>query len=291
MRTLGKGLAALLLTLLIAIVIFRERVLDLYEQATPIEYQLPDTGVVLPSSLLAEDTQWQTLFNGKNLEGWTPKFSGFAAGENYRNTFRAESGVLSVDYSDWPNFDGEFGHLITKVGFSRYLLRLEYRFVGQQITDSQSMAWAKRNNGVMLHSQSAESMSLDQAFPVSIEAQLLGGLGADQGERPTGNLCTPATNVMLQGELYRAHCTPSVSSTFHGDQWVKAEFEVLGSERLRHFINGKMVFEYSQPQYDPFSADSKHLGKTTGVISSGHIALQAESHPTEFRNIEILPLP
>ncbi len=290
MRRLGRLLGFLLLAILIIIVIFRDRVVDLYQQASPIDYQLQSSGVVLPSSEVAEDAQWQSLFNGENLDGWTPKFSGFAAGENYRNTFRAENGVLRVDYSDWPDFNGEFGHLISNASFSRYILRFEYRFVGEQVTDDTSMAWAKRNNGAMLHSQAAGSMSLEQQFPVSIEAQLLGGLGVEAGERATANLCTPATNVVLNGEIYRAHCTPSVSKTFHGDQWVSAEFEVLGSERLRHFINGELVFEYTQPQYDPFSKDSKHLAKTDGLISSGHIAFQAESHPTEFRNIEVLAL-
>ncbi|MFK8020230.1 MAG: DUF1080 domain-containing protein [Pseudomonadales bacterium] len=288
MRVVAKLLAGILGLLVIAGLILHERVLDLYEQATPMEYQLSDSSVPLPSSQLPENTVWQPLFNGDKLDGWVPKFAGLPAGENYRNTFRAEDGLLSVDYSEWPDFDGEFGHLVTSASFSRYILRFEYRFIGKQVTDDSSMAWAQRNNGVMLHSQSAESMALGQKFPVSIEAQLLGGL--DDGARPTANLCTPATNVVLADKVYRAHCTESVSDTFHGDQWVKAEFEVLGSDRIRHFINGKLVFEYEQPQYDPFSGDSEYLGLTSGLIANGHIAFQAESHPTQFRNIELMVL-
>lgn len=291
MKWLIRSVLVLLAVLLLVALIFRERLMDLYQQASPVEYTLDNTDVPLPSSQLPADSKWLSLFDGNSLAGWTVKFTGFEPGANHNNTFRAEDGVLKVDYSDWNEFDGQFGHLFTDDVYSRYLLRFEYRFIGEQITDDPRMAWATRNNGAMLHAQSPQSMSLDQQFPVSIEAQLLGGLGEEEGERPTANLCTPATNVVLSGEVYRAHCTESVSATYHGDQWVKAEFEVLGSERIRHFINGELVFEYTQPQYDPFSKDSAHLGRTDGLIDAGHIAFQAETHPTEFRAIEIYPLP
>lgn len=287
MKLLGKILLFLLALVLITALIFRERVADLIDQASPIEYSLDAGDVVLPSTVLGTNANWLSLFDGSSLEGWTPKFTGHKAGVNLHNTFRANNGVLEANYTDWDGFNGEFGHLISDEAYGRYILKFEYRFVGEQVTSGPSMAWATRNNGAMLHSQSAASMRIEQEFPASIEAQLLGGLGEEAGERPTGNLCTPATHVVLNGELYRAHCTSSVSPTYHGDQWVSAEFEVLGSERIRHFINGELVFEYEQAQYDPFSKDSAHLGMTKEVIERGHIAFQAESHPTQFRNIEI----
>ncbi len=290
MKLLGKAALSLVIILLVLAVVFRERVADLYAQATPIDYQLNAGDIVLPSRQQPETADWKSLFNGENLDGWLIKFTGSTVGTNINNTFRADNGVLSVDYSDWDSFAGRFGHIFTVHSYSHYLLQFEYRFVGDQVKGAgSSMAWAIRNNGAMLHAQHPDTMRLEQDFPVSIEAQLLGGL--DDGERPTANLCTPATNVVLNGEVYRAHCTESVSRTYHGDQWIKAEFEVLGSERIRHFINGEIVFEYSQPQYDPFSVDASHIGKSRELINSGHIAFQAESHPTQFRNIRLLELP
>lgn len=228
--------------------------------------------------------KWVKIFNGKDLTGWTPKFRGQELGVNYKNTFRVQDGVLKVSYDEWEKFGEVFGHIFYKDSFSHYKIRLEYRFVGEQI--SGGPGWAFRNNGIMLHGQKPETMAMDQSFPVSVEVQLLGGNGTD--ERPTGNLCTPGTNVVFNGELLKRHCTNSTSGTFHGDQWVKAEVEVRGSEIIKHFINGEQVLEYEQPQYDERDETAQPLIKDGQLlISEGTISLQAETHPTEFRNIEI----
>ena len=235
----------------------------------------------------AEKPQWISIFNGENLDGWTPKFSGHELGENYLNTFRAENGVLKVVYDDHEKFGGKFGHIFYKDSFSHYKFRCDYRFVGEQVPEGPG--WAFRNNGVMIHCQAPETMGIDQDFPVSIEVQLLGGNGTD--ERSTGNLCTPGTNVVLNGQLELNHCVSSISETWHGDQWVTCEIEVNGGEVITHIINGETVLSYEKPQYDERDADAQKLIKDGAlIISEGYISFQAESHPTEFRNIEILSL-
>lgn len=231
---------------------------------------------------------WIALFNGNDLDGWIPKFTGRELGENYLDTFRVENGVFKVSYDSWTDFDGEFGHIFYREPFSHYLLRLEYRFVGEQVTNGPG--WAFRNNGIMLHSQDPQTMSLDQEFPVSIEAQLLGGNGRD--DRATANVCSPGTHYRLDGELVTVHCTNSSSQTYHGDQWVTMEIEVRGSEVVRHVVNGETVFEYSGIQLDERDPDAQRL-LASGAgpeVAGGFIALQAESHPTEFRRIDLLPL-
>ena len=152
---------------------------------------------------------------------------------------------MSYDKYEGP-FRGRFGHLFYKEPFSHYMLRIEYRFVGEQADGGPG--WAIRNSGVMIHGQTPETMRKDQEFPVSIEVQFLGGDGTNP--RTTGNLCTPGTNVVYQGKLHTDHCTNSTSDTFHGDQWVTAEIEVHGGRLIRHKINGKTVLEYSEPQLD-----------------------------------------
>ncbi|MGI9328005.1 MAG: 3-keto-disaccharide hydrolase [Pseudomonadales bacterium] len=248
-------------------------------------FESSSAGVSSLSSALEDNAAWTPLFNGEDLENWIAKFSGYPLGVNHRDTFRVEDGLLSVSYADYEQFDGEFGVLFYQQEYSHYILRLEYRFVGEQVPGGPS--WAFRNSGVMLHSQAPKTIPLDSDFPVSIEAQLLGG--ADEGERNTGNLCTPGTHVILQGQLHKFHCTNSMSKTYRGDQWVKAEFEVQGSGVIRHIINDELVIEYEQAQYDPDDADAKTLMRGGGgrLISTGYIALQAESHPVQFRNIEI----
>jgi len=227
---------------------------------------------------------WVSLFNGRDLEGWIPKFAGHEAGVNYKDTFRVEDGVLKVSYDGYEKFDGEFGHLFYKEPFGHYVLRVEYRFVGEQTPGGPDWGW--RNSGVMFHSQSPESMGLAQSFPVSIEVQFLGGDGS--AERPTANLCTPGTNVVIAGELVTRHCTNSTSATYHGDRWVTVELEVNGSGAVRHVIDGKTVLIYEQPQLDPADADGRKLVKDGPLLlEKGYIALQAESHPLEFRKVEI----
>lgn len=235
-----------------------------------------------------EQERWISLFNGKDLEGWTPKIKGYAAGENHDDTFRVEDGVLKVSYDRYTAFDGKFGHLFSKQKFSNYRLRIEYRFVGEQA--SGGPGWALRNSGVMIHSQSPESMRKDQDFPVSIEVQFLGGNG--QAKRPTGNLCTPGTHVVIDGQLIKRHCTDSKSKTYHGDHWVTVEVEVHGNGRIIHKVEGEPVIEYEKPQLDESDADARRLVKPNGetMLYEGYLALQAESHPIEFRKVEILPL-
>jgi hypothetical protein len=232
----------------------------------------------------AEKEKWTPLFNGKDLTGWTPKIKGHAAGDNFADTFRVEGGVLKVSYDKYRQFDGKFGHLFYKEKFSHYVLKVEYRFVGEQCKGGPG--WALRNSGVMFHSQSADSMGKDQDFPVSIEAQFLGG--AEKGERPTGNVCTPGTHIVMGDKLITRHCTNSKSKTYRGDEWVTAEIEVRGSGKVKHTINGTTVLEYEKPQLDKGDKDAKKLIKGDKVLlEEGYLALQAESHPIEFRKVEI----
>ncbi len=230
--------------------------------------------------------KWTPLFNGKDLTGWKIKIAGHEMGDNYGNTFRVEDGVLKVAYDRYQQFDGKFGHIFYERPFDHYILRFEYRFVGEQTPGGPG--WAFRNSGAMLHSQLPESMAKDQSFPVSIEMQILGGNGVD--DRPTGNVCTPGTHIVMDGELTKRHCINSSSKTYHGDQWVKVEVEVRGDGLISHKVNGEVVLEYTEPQLDGDDPDAQRLERKDIRLSSGYIALQAESHPLEFRNIEILPL-
>lgn len=234
------------------------------------------------------DEKWVTLFNGKDLSGWTPKIRGYELGENFGDTFRVEDGVLKVGYEKYGQFDEKFGHIFYKDKFSHYRLRVEYRFVGEQCPGGPG--WAVRNSGIMFHCQDPKTMAKDQRFPVSIEAQMLGGNGQD--ERTTGNVCSPGTHIVMDGKLVTRHCNSSNSETFHGDQWVTMEIEVHGSGKVLHKINGKTVLEYEQPQLDENDADAAPLLKAGAekLLSEGYISLQAESHPIEFRKVEILVL-
>lgn len=233
-------------------------------------------------------TTWTQLFNGKNLDGWQPKIRGYDYKDNFANTFRVKDGKLTVGYEGYGQFNERFGHLFYKTPYSYYLFAVEYRFVGEQCPGGPG--WAYRNSGVMIHCQDPATIRKNQDFPISIEVQLLGG--DSKGERSTGNLCTPGTNVEIKGELFTPHCLGSSSKTFRNDEWVRAEILVLGDEEIKHIINGDTVLVYQKPQigggnvndYDPAV---KQDGKP---LTGGYISLQSESHPVEFRKVEIKDL-
>ncbi len=237
---------------------------------------------------------WIQLFNGKDLAGWDIKITGHNLNDNYLNTFRVENGVLKCAYDRYQNFEDKFGHIYYKTPYSHYRLRVEYRFTGNQTPGGAE--WNVRNSGVMLHSQPASSLSKNQTFPVSLEMQMLGGL-SDGKERTTANLCTPGTRCEMGGQLRTDHCINSTSKTYDGDQWVTVEMLVLGDSLVQHSIDGKVVFEYNKPTVDDdermityLNMENDWFEKHRGPLKSGYIALQAESHPVEFRKVELLDL-
>ena len=237
----------------------------------------------------SEQNEWISLFNGEDLTGWTPKITGYEAGDNYGNTFRVEDGLLKVRYDQYDAFNNRFGHLFYKDELSHYKLRVEYRFVGEQCPGGEG--WAYRNSGIMVHGQRPETMTLDQDFPTSVEVQLLGS--DSLVERTNLNVCTPGTNIVMEDELILDHCISSSSDFFFGEEWVTAELEVRGNEVLYHVVNGDTVLQYNQPQLDERDATYPLLFDLNGgdkMLHKGTISLQSESHPIDFRKVELMIL-
>ncbi|HLT06036.1 MAG TPA: DUF1080 domain-containing protein [Cyclobacteriaceae bacterium] len=232
--------------------------------------------------------EWIQLFNGEDLDDWTVKIAKHELNDNFGNTFRVEDGLMKVNYEAYEDFDQRYGHIFYKDPFSAYKLRIEYRFVGEQAPGGEG--WAFRNSGAMLHCQAPESMTKDQDFPISIEGQLLGGNGSD--ERSTSNLCTPGTNVVMDGELFTPHCVNSSSKTYHGDIWVTAEFIVLGDSVVHHIVEGDTVLTYYQPQIGGGNVSNHDpaMKRDGELLKEGYISLQSESHPIEFRKVELFDL-
>lgn len=225
--------------------------------------------------------KWKQLFNGKNLKDWHVKIRHHDLNDNFGNTFRVQDGNIQVRYDQYTKFDEQFGHLFYKKPYSYYLIAAEYRFVGEQAKEGPG--WAYRNSGIMIHGQDPATMKKDQDFPNSIEVQLLGGAG--NGERPTANLCTPGTQFVKDGKVIKTHCIESNSKTYNGEQWVRVEVLALGDSLVVHYVNGEEVLRYERPQLDPVGGAEE--GK---LLTGGSISLQSESHPIDFRKVEIINL-
>ncbi len=229
--------------------------------------------------------KWVKLFNGKNLDGWTMKMAGHLLGENVGNTFRVEHGILRVRYDQYKSFDNTFGALYYNKELSNYRLKVEYRFVGETAPGAPS--WGFRDSGVQYHGQNPNTIGLNQNFPVCLEFNLHGGNGKD--ERPVGEICTNGTIVDIEGKKNESFCTPAtIKRTFHGDQWVTLEIEVRGN-KIKHFINGEEILHFENPRFNPEHELGKTLIKGNDTsIKSGYISLQSNSHPIDFRKIELM---
>jgi len=235
-----------------------------------------------------KENEWRSIFNGKDLMGWSTKFTGQEYGVNYLNTFQVKDGKLIACYDAYDTFDNNFGHIFFHEKLSRYRLRLEYRFVGDLVPGAPF--WALKNSGIKYHTPHPSELPLEQTLLVAVEAQILGGDG--KTERFTGNVCTAGTHIEINDSLITQHCTNSSYPAINDTSWVKMELEVHGSEKIIHKINGQVVIEYSTPQYDDTDKFARELMEKgyPKIISEGYIALQAEGHPVEFRNIELMKL-
>lgn len=245
--------------------------------------------VLCCSTRTSENNEWQTLFNGKNLDGWTVKIHHHDVGDNYAQTFRVKDGLLQVNYEDYQEFNERYGHLYYEEPFSSFRLKWEYRFTDQWLKDAPDYTY--RNSGIMFHSQAPNTILKEQDWPISVEFQLLADAG-DGNTRPTGNMCSPGTEVFYQGEMDSRHCINSSSDTFEWDQWISAELIVYEDSLVTHLINGDTVLQYTKPQigggvangYDP------EIKKDGTALKEGYIALQSEGQGIEFREIKIKKL-
>jgi hypothetical protein len=243
------------------------------------------------SSAPQDGGRWTPLFDGRTLNGWTPKIRGFPLGENYRDTFRVRDGALVVSYDKYDNFGERFGHLFYDAPFKAYRLRFEYRFLQEHPADTP--AWAIANSGVMIFSQDPKTMAVEDSFPVSVEAQLLGP--APGQTRFNGNMCSPGTNVVMDGALVTTHCINSKTPAAPNGEWIAFEIEVSPDGVVTQKINGATAIVYSDVQLDPEGrmANSRPLVAARGgnlKLDGGWISLQSEGNPIEFRKIEILEL-
>lgn len=235
------------------------------------------------------EREWIDLFNGRDLAGWTVKIHRHDVGVNFGDTFRVEDGMIQVRYDQYGDFDDQFGHLYYDEPFSHYLVSVDYRFSGE--VQPGAPGFVLLNSGIMLHSQDPRTMPRDQDWPISVEMQFYAEISPDN-PRPTGNMCSPGTHIVYNGQLDTRHCINASGRALPKDAWVRAEALVLGDSIVKHIINGDTVLVYSQPQigggvvsrYDPAI---KQDGK---ILSEGFIALQSEGQPLEFRNVRLLNL-
>ncbi len=237
----------------------------------------------------SKTNDWIQPFNGKDLSDWTVKIHHHEVDDNFGNTFRVEDGMIKVRYDQYGDFNDQFAHLYFNQPFSHYHLVVEYRFTGE--LQKGAPEYTLLNSGVMFHSQDPHSMPKEQDWPISVEMQFLAGL-PDGKPRPTGNMCSPGTDIVYKGVKYDGHCLESTSKTYNKNEWIRAELIVLGDSLVTHIINGDTVLQYTNPTMGGGIAHGYDtaIWKEGKPLKQGFIALQSEGQPVDFRKVEIKSL-
>jgi len=226
------------------------------------------------------ESEWIQLFNGVDIDDWVPSVSGYETGQDPYNYFYVQDSILWVDYTEYPGGTGMMGTLGNMSReFSYFLVRAVYQFWSEQAAGGPD--WAKQNNGILFHSQSMESMGLNDNYPpICMETQLLGENNNQNNDGTTANLCTIGATVVIDGVRNNYWCRKATPRNIIGQEWVKVEVLVLADSIVKHIVEGDTVMTYTGLIY-------KEGG---GPMQKGYIAIQAESAPTMFKKIEILDL-
>ena len=96
----------------------------------------------------------------------------------------------------------------------------------------------------------------------------------------------------MNGKLHRRTAPTRSPKPITATSGSRPRSKSAATSLIKHFINGKAVLEYSEPQLDDRDAHASELAAKDGgkMITGGTISLQSESHPIEFRKVELMKL-
>jgi len=200
-----------------------------------------------------------SLFNGKDLTGWTIDVPEADQNPAISPSFIVRDGLL-------VSLGTPKGHLITQASYENYKLEIEYRFSKEP-----------GNCGVLVHS--SKLRALGKMFPQSMEVQMM--------HQNAGDFWCIQENIKVpEMETRRPRKTPdqpfgggpgdarNIKKLVDGaekpvGEWNTMTIECKGAEIIVH-VNGVLVNHGTQC-----------------TATSGKIALQAEGSEVEFRKLEL----
>ncbi|EKB50192.1 3-keto-disaccharide hydrolase [Cecembia lonarensis] len=209
--------------------------------------------------LLALESSAQSLFNGKNLNGWYMDVPELEKDFSLRKPFVAREGML-------VSLGTPLGHLITEKEFENYRLEVVYRFPGEP-----------GNCGVLVHASSHRF--LYDMFPKSIEVQMMHEnagdfwvIGEDIQVPDMEARRGPKENWGVTEGKGRRILNLTDGSEKPLGEWNHMLIECQGDE-VKVWVNGDLI--------------NHGFGATA---TKGKIAIQAEGAEVEFRKLELTKL-
>ena len=238
-------------------------------------------------SLTAADAEWQPLFNGLDLAGWTVTLENGKPGEDPEKFVQVHDGAIHM-YRDTPaGRKSPFGIITHEREFSRFQIRFEYRWGVKRF---EPRAEKLRDAGLLYHVKDPSVV-----WPASIECQVQEGDTGDLIFIKTGGL-TWMRHGKSEDKTGGAGLLPEnggiprlfqPSWPYIGDleevdsrtEWNRVEVTVHAGDYAEHVVNGRTLIRLG-----------RFLDEEGEPLSSGKICLQLEGAEILYRNIAVREL-
>ncbi|RYD48761.1 MAG: DUF1080 domain-containing protein [Verrucomicrobiaceae bacterium] len=254
---------------------------------------LPHVFRILPFALIVSPLtaeEWVTLFNGKNLDGWTTVLQDKKPGEDPDRFVQVRDGAIHMYADTDPEKKVPFGVIVHEKTFSRFHMSLEYRWAEKKFAPRKNDI---RDAGLLYHASNA-----GKVWPDSVEYQIQEGDSADIVFLPKAGLTwmRPDTDKAPEGQgdpgmLPEEGGFPRDFSrtnfAYIGrypvldnlEGWNRVEVIVHADETAEHIINGTT------------RARIANLREKDGSpVREGKVALQLEGAEILYRDVKIREL-
>ena len=253
------------------------------------ETRLLASGLLLAlCSPATAEGEWQSLFNGRDLEGWSTTIKGLEPGTDPDQLVQVRDGAIHMYADSDPETKVPFGVITHGETFSRFRLALEYRWLEKKFAPRKE---AIRDAGLLYHASKT-----DKVWPSSVEYQIQEGDSGDiifidesgiswahpePDKAPKGQ--GDAGLLPENGGIPRIGVNQTYFGRFpehdHLTGWNRAEVIVHADESAEHILNGHVRSRLS---------NVRHLGG--GALKEGKICLQLEGAEIQYRDIRIKEL-
>lgn len=141
-------------------------------------------------------SNWITLFNGKNLDGWSIQLRDQDKNEDPNHLVQVDHGVLHFYKDAQAGSEQPFGYLATAKEYSSYRLRLEYKWGEKKFAPRTGSV---RDSGLLYH-----VTATDKVWPDSVEYQIQ--------ENDVGDIYAISTQVTSSADPKTTNIVTTIST-------------------------------------------------------------------------------